>query len=300
MNRRELEQRLENVANTIRTSETELKKLREDKKQRILLLHPDELKNISTRIRELEDQAEDSKLARGALEKEIQEFKDKKEPEAARIRKHLQELWPAALAEYGKLPRILAELQPVLEKVTAFNNEMASLTSRHENLLGDSISTPQIPIPPELYAAAEAKIPTIPKSLDVRLATERESERLATLLKEQTPIVSKILKAAGEKWPECPTCGSRMLAQERGPLAYNLAEDGSKGFANLRCAKHPDQWRYIVFPAQDVRRGDRILIDGGPGPLQSVVAGLPPNPTPSHGLATPGLTTQHIGDEKTK
>ena len=51
MNRQELEQRLENVVNNIRTSETELKRLREEKKQRILLLQPSELKNIGTRIR---------------------------------------------------------------------------------------------------------------------------------------------------------------------------------------------------------------------------------------------------------
>ena len=91
MNRQELEQRLETVVSTIRTSEMELKKLREDKKHRILLLHPTDLKNMGSRIRELEDQIEDNKLARGALEKEIQEFQEKKEPEALKIRKRLAE-----------------------------------------------------------------------------------------------------------------------------------------------------------------------------------------------------------------
>jgi len=91
LNRQELEQRLETVVSTIRTSEMELKKLREDKKHRILLLHPADLKSMSSRIRELEDQVEDNKLARAPLEKEIQEFKEKKEPEALKIRKRLAE-----------------------------------------------------------------------------------------------------------------------------------------------------------------------------------------------------------------
>jgi hypothetical protein len=298
LNRRELEQRLENVVNTIRMSETELKRLREDKKQRILLLHPGELKNIGTRIRELEDQVEDNKLARGALEKELQEFKEKKEPEAARIRKRLaEELWPAALAEYAKLPRILAELQPVLEKISAFNNEMRTLAGQHETLIGDSISTPEIVIPQELYVAAKAKIVAIPKSLDVRLTTEREEQRVADVLKEQRPIVNKILERAGEKWPTCPACGNLMLAGKRGPNtpAYGMSDDGSMGFANFRCPKHGEQTRDIVFPARQQLSPSGQRIIEGPAPLQSAFAELPPNA--SHGLETPGLTDQHKGGE---
>jgi hypothetical protein len=188
-------------------SEAELKKLHEDKKHRILLLHPGELKNIGTHMRELEDQVEDNKLARGALEKEIQEFKEKKEPEALKIRKRLaEELWPKALEEYGKLKQIHAELQPILEKVTALNNEMTVLANQHEHLIGDGILNPHLHVPPELYQVANAKFDVAPpKSLDIRLATQREQERLATLFKEQSPEVTKILQHAGEKWPECPT-----------------------------------------------------------------------------------------------
>jgi hypothetical protein len=286
--------------NNIRTSETELKKLREDKKKRILLLHPGELKNIATRIRELEDQVEDNKLAQEALKKEIQEFKEKKEPEAARIRKRLaEELWPAALAEYEKLPRILAELQPILEKITALNNEMTGLANQHESLIGDSISTPQIPIPQELYVAAKAKIIAIPKSLDVRLSTEREEQRVADLFKEQRPIVNKILERAGEKWPTCPACGSLMLAGKRGPEtpAYGMSDDGSRGFANFRCPKHSQWTRETSFPAQPM--AEMMIGIKRPSSLQSAVAGLPPT-IPSHGLVPPGLTDQHKGGEQTK
>jgi hypothetical protein len=291
LNRQELEQRLENVVNTIRTSETELKRLREEKKQQILKLNPSDLKNMSSRIRELEDQVEDSKLARGALEKEIQEFKDKKEPEAARIRKHLQEVWPAALAEYEKLKRIHGELGPVLEKITGLNNEMAVLATQHKRLIEESILDPHLHVPPELYLVANVKFDIAPpKSLDMRLGTEREAQRLADLFKEQAPIVNRILKLAGEAWPNCPACGTRMLAQRRGPNdpAYYLAADNSKGFVNFRCQMHGGT-KDVRFPAQPIAEM-MIGIKGSPS-LPSAVADLPPNQ--SHGLETPGLTDQH-------
>lgn len=185
-----------------------------------------------------------------------------------------------------------------MEKITGLNNEMAVLANQHERLVGDSIPNPHLHVPPELYQVAKVKFDVAPpKSLDLRLATEREEQRVADVLKEQRPVVNKILERAGEKWPECPTCGSRMLAQRRGPEtpAYGMSDDGSRGFANSRCPKHGEQTRDIVFPARAVRPGDRILIEGPPAPLQSAFAGLPPNA--SHGLATPGLTDQHKGGE---
>lgn len=288
--------------NNIRTSETELKKLREDKKQRILLLHPGELKNIGTRIRELEDQVEDSKLARGALEKELSELKTKKEPEAANIRKRLaEELWPAALAEYEKLPKILAELHPILDKITGLNNEMTTLTRRHKDLVGESILTPQIPVPAELYSLVNVKLGLAPPKLDVRLATERERDHLKEQIEQQRPIVNKILERAGEKWPTCPECGDLMLAGKRGPdtPAYGLSEDGKRGFANFRCPKHSQWTRDIVFPAPPPPPGARYPIPTkDPAPLQSMFAVPPRNE--GHGLADqPGLTDQHKGGEKT-
>jgi len=253
---------------------------------------------MSSRIRELEDQVEDSKLAREALEKEIQEFKEKKEPEAARIRKRLTEdLWPAALAEYDKLKRIHGELQPVLEKVTGLNNEMAALAGRHENLIAESVSTPQILIPRELYFVANMKLEPLPKTFDARLTSEGEEQRLADLLKEQRPVVNKILERAGEKWPTCPACGSLMLAQRRGPNdpAYGINADSSKGFANFRCPKHSQWTKDVVFPARPM--AEMMIGIKGPSSLPSAVADLPPNA--SHGLAQPGLTDQNAGGEKT-
>jgi len=296
LNRQELEQRLETVVNTIQTSEAELKKLREDKKRRILLLHPSDLKNISARIRELEDQVEDNKLARGALEKEIQEFKEKKEPEAAKIRKRLaEELWPAALAEHEKLKRIHGELGPVLEKITALNNEMITLANQHERLIEDGILSPELHVPHQLYLLADMKFDFVPpKSLDVRLAATRERDRLASQFKEQRPVVSKILKHINMAWPVCSICRGELLAWK-----YELAEDESKGSVNFRCPKHPEQTRDVAFPARAVGPGDRITYGSTPVPMQSAVAVLPPNPTPSHGLATPSLTDQHRTGGKT-
>jgi hypothetical protein len=287
--------------NTIRTSEAEINKLREDKKHRILLLHPGDLKNIGTRIRELEDQLEDNKLARGALEKEIQEFQEKKEPEALEIRQRLAEkLWPAALAEYEKLPKILGELRSIVGKVIEFNNEAITSRKHHDELVGDAMQTPQLNIPEELYLAANAKLDSAPKSLDLRLATEREEQRLVDLFKEQEPEVTKILKRAGQAWPNCPACGARMLAQRRGPNtpAYGMSEDGKRGFANFRCQKHSQWTRDIVFPPPPPAPGARYPIPEDSAPVQSVFAVPPRND--GHGLAQPGLTSQNNKGGKTK
>jgi len=294
LNQQELEQRLENVVNNIRTSETELKKLREDKKQRILLLRPADLKSMSSRIRELEEQVEDSKLAREALEKEIQEVKEK-EPEALKIGKRLaKELWPAALAEYDKLKRIHEELRSVLEKITGLNNEMMNLAIQHKRLIGDKILTPQIPVPPELYSVADAKFDAAPPKLDLRVGTQREQDRLADQLKQQRPTVSKILKHINIAWPLCPTCGAELLAQR-----YAMAEDGSTGHASLRCSKHPDQWMEVSFPARAPPPGARWPIPSeDPVPIGDV-AGSVPSTIQSHRLAQPGLTDQNTGGEKT-
>jgi hypothetical protein len=301
LNRQELEQRLENVVNNIRTSETELKRLREEKKQRILLLHPNELKTISSRIRELEDQVADNKLAQEALKKEIQEFKEK-EPEAAKILKRLTEFWPTAVAEYERLMQIHSELRAALQKITVLNDKMMALRNQHRNLIGDSIYTPQIPIPREIYLAAEAKLGALPKALDLRLASEREQERIADQLKQQRPIVSRILERAGEKWPVCPLCEDPMLASPRGPdPAYKLSEDGSSGYVLFRCPKHPEQTRDIVFPARQVRPMDRILPFQGPVSPRtvSVFEESLHSRNQSHGSATPGLTTtQQKGGEE--
>ena len=294
MNRRELEQRLENVVNNIRTSETELERLREEKKRQILKLNPSDLKTISSRIHELEEQVEDNKLARSALEREIQESQEK-EPEAAKIRKRLAEkLWPAALVEYEKLKRIHGELGPVLEKITGLNNEMEALANQHKGLIGDKIYTPRIPVPPELYSVATAKFDVAPSKLDIRVGAQRERDRLADQLKEQRPTVSKILKHINIAWPLCQTCGSELLAQR-----YKLDEDESKGYASLRCPQHYDQWMEVSFPARPPAPGARWPIPSkDPLPVGDV-AGSVPCTIQSHRLAQPGLTDQNTGGEKT-
>ena len=232
-----------------------------------------------------------------SYQKKANELKEKREPEALKIRQRLAgELWPNALLLYDQVKGIQAELGPVLEKITQLNNEMLTLTSQHERLIGESILTPQIPVPPEMTLAANAKLGVLPKSLDVRLTTEREEQRLADLLKEQQRPVTKILERAGEQWPKCPTCERPMLAHRRGPdlAAYGMNEDSSRGYVNFCCPKHPEQTRDVAFPARPLSPGQRII--EGPAPLQSAFAVLPRND--GHGLARPGLTDQHKGGER--
>jgi hypothetical protein len=176
---------------------------------------------------------------------------------------------------------------------------MQALVNQHNDLLGgDVIYMPRFSIPRELYAAASMKLEPLPKMFDARLATERESKRLAAVLTEQTPTVNKILKLAGEKWPTCPVCSSQMLAGRRGPNdpAYYLAADNSRGFANFRCPKHGEQTRDVRFPARPIAE-TMIGIKGS----SSLFAALPPNLTPSQDLASiPSLATDKKGGGKTK
>lgn len=231
-----------------------------------------------------------------SYQKKQTELKEKREPEAAKIRKRLaEELWPAARAKYEALTRIHGELGPALEPITAWNDEALVLANQHKALIGEKIYTPAIPVPPELYAAAAVKLEPLPKSLDVRLPTERESDRVSDQLKQQKPIVSKILKHMNIEWPLCPTCGAELLAQR-----YAIAEDGSKGHASLRCSQHPESWMEVSFPARPPPPGARYPIPSEePAPLGDVVGSVPA--IPRHGLAeAPGLTVKtNKGGEKT-
>lgn len=210
MKRQEVETRLKATATAIATHQKTLQTLNEEKRQKILKLKDGELADLNGRIRQGEQQLEDAQLLKAALTDELRDITEKREPEAAKIRKHLQELWAPTIAEYEKLPPILRELQPILEKVTAFNNEANTLANQHESLIGDSI-----PIPQELQSVCNLKFGALPKTLDTRLASERQEQGLADLLKEQEPTISKILRYAGQTWPNCPICGSRMLAYKR-------------------------------------------------------------------------------------
>jgi hypothetical protein len=120
-----------------------------------------------------------------SFQSKSKDFTEKLEPEAAKIRKRLaDELWPSALAEYDKLEALTVELQPIVEKITQLNNEMAVLTKQHERLIGDKIYTPRIPILEVWYVAANTKLDSLPKSLDIRLPAEREIGRQDRLKQE--------------------------------------------------------------------------------------------------------------------
>jgi hypothetical protein len=221
-----------------------------------------------------------------------------REPEAAKIRARLaDELWPLALVEYEKLQRLQGELGPILAKVTALNDEMTTLRNQHKCLVGDSMYVLRVPIPQELYLAANAKLETLPKSPDIRLASERERDRLGDALKQQRPTISKILRHVKLEWPLCPTCGAELLATK-----YELAEDESKGYASLSCPQHPQQYMDINFPARAPPPGPRYPLPEapeakGPASLGDVAGSVPP--IQSHGSAeTPSLTSQTKGGKK--
>jgi hypothetical protein len=227
-------------------------------------------------------------------QKKANDLKEK-EPEALKIRKCLSEDWPTALTIHEELKRIQSELRPTLGKITAWNNKSAALASQHKALIGEKIYTPAIPVPPELYAAANVKLEPLAKSLDVRLPSERERDRVENQLRDQRPIVWKFLKRAKiEDYPRCGVCQAELIAQR-----YELDQAESKGIVEMRCPKHGDQWLTIQIPGRPSLSAAGHPLPNVPVPLADVT-GPAAAKTQSHGLADlPSLTEQHKGG-KTK
>jgi hypothetical protein len=246
-----------------------------------------------TAARELLDGLE---LVLKSYEKKSKDYTEKQEPEAAKIRKRLaEELWPAATAEYDKLKALHGELAPILEKITGLNNEMEALANQHKRLIGDRIYTPRIPIPAELYSVMNVKLGVAPSHLDVRTASHREMQHLKDQFEQQRPVVSKILKRIKSDWPLCPACGAELLAQR-----YEVSEDGTKGFLEMRCAKHPGQWISATFPARPVLSEAGLLISTKGPVAPADITGSVPYKIESHGPAEmPSLTHQPKGGKKT-
>lgn len=247
--------------------------------------------------RALQERLEDLTITKAALEAKLRICKTN-EAKALQIRKRLaEEVYPAGLAKYEKVVRVQAELQPALDEFTTFNNTMIALVNEHNELLGgDVIYMPGFNVPREFYAAASVKLEPLPKVLDIRLASQREEDRLNTLFKEQEPTVSKILKHINIAWPLCQTCGGKMLAYRKSLDLPPFKLDANKGYAFLRCPRHGEQTRDISFPTQP-----EMMVGKGPTSLPSVVAALPPNLTSSQDLASiPSLATDKKGGGKTK
>jgi hypothetical protein len=237
----------------------------------------------------LQERLEDLTITKAALEAKLRIYKIN-EAEALKISHVLaDELYPQGLQHYERLRGLAAELKSTIEKITQVNEEMVRLANHHRQLIGDKLLNPQITIPVELYSVIDAKFDVAPpKTLDIRVTSQRESERLKEQFEQQRPAVSKILKKIKIDWPVCPKCGAELLAQR-----YAMAEDGSKGHASLRCSKHYDQWMEVSFPARPPPPGARYPIPSkDPLPLGDIAGSVLPT-IQGHGLADqPGLTIE--------
>jgi hypothetical protein len=291
MNRPEIDERLTDTEHKI-TAQKQLITSLETQSEN-MAAQGDAKKVIATKkeltaARELLDGYE---LVLKSCQKTQTEYQEKREPEAAKIRKHLAEdLWPSALPLHEQVRAFQAGLEPVLEKITQMNNEFLALANEHKQLIDEKIWTPRIPIPQEIYAAAAVKLETLPKSLDVRLPTEREKDRISGLLQERRPIVMNFLKRSKiEEYPRCPACEAELLVQR-----YELSEDQSKGYLEMRCSKHGAMWLQIQLPGRPPLSAAGHPLPNAPVPLADVT-GPAASKIQSHDLAPPGLT---IEDEK--
>ena len=295
MSAEEFKTRLEATRQEIARVEAEMESLGQAKDRAIAAGDGATAVKLKHQVDVLQKPLEDLVITKAAFEAKLRIYKVN-EAVALKVRQRLAgELWPSALLLYDQVKGIQAELGPVLEKITQLNDEMLSLANQHKALIGDKIYTPRVPMTEVWYVAANTKLDSLPKLLDVRLPAERERNRVADQLKEQKPTISKILKKINIDWPLCPACGAELLAQR-----YELAEDGTKGHAEMRCPKHPDQWLSVTIPARPVLSAAGLLIPTK-GPLPSGdVSGSVPYKIHSHNLAQPGLTEQNKGVEKTK
>ena len=245
MNRQELEQRLENIVNTIRTCEAELKTLREEKKHRILLLHPGELRNIGTRIRELEDQVEDNKLAQEALKKEIQEFKEK-EPEAAKVRDKANTLWgEEARPLVDEFCKMQQRARVLHGKALELDNKIGAMGHEHLRLVGGQMrSPPSINTTVYQLAAFAGPGASDVKPLDAwhyesdeELAAKHKQEFDKKLKEHETR-----LEIANRLAPNCENCAganrqTKMIVDRRSGRADTPGESLYHGQWHLVCPK---------------------------------------------------------------
>jgi hypothetical protein len=153
MNRHDLEARLKAAQDRIQAVKTQLKELNERKQNAILKMADSERRELNGKIRELEQELEDQEQTTVAVRKGIKECVEKLEPEAARIRKRMEEeLWPQALAEVEHLNKLIEPLKASIRKMAQINNELTSLQTQHNRLIApDGIQTQQVHLDPFWY-----------------------------------------------------------------------------------------------------------------------------------------------------
>jgi hypothetical protein len=299
MSAEEFKTRLEATKREIARVEAEMESLGQAKDRAISAGDGATAVKLKHQVDVLQKPLEDLVITKAAFEAKLRIYKGN-EAEALKITGVLaDDLYPQGIRHYEKLRALHAEMKSTIENTDQLNEKMVRLANEYRQLTGDKLLTPAIPVPPALYSVVDAKFDVAPpKTFDTRVASRREEERLADLFKEQEPEVAKILKRAGQAWPNCPACGARMLAQRQGPNdpAYGISEDGKRAFANFRCQKHSQWTRNIVFPPPPPAPGARYPIPEDSAPVQSVFAVPPRND--GHGLAQPGLTNQNKGGKK--
>ena len=153
MNRHELETRLKAAQDKILAAKAQLKELNDRKQKAILKMADEERRELNRKTRELEQELEDQEQIKIALGEGIKECVEKLEPEAARIRKRMEEeLWPQALAEVERLKKLIDPLKASILKLAQINTELANLERRHNRLIEpDGIQTQEVLLDPYWY-----------------------------------------------------------------------------------------------------------------------------------------------------
>jgi hypothetical protein len=153
MNRHELEARVKTAEDKILAAKAQLKELNERKQNAILKMADGERRELNRKTRELDQELENQEQIKVALLKGIKECVEKLEPEAAQIRKRMEEeLWPQALAEVEVLKKLIGPLKVSIQKIAQINSQFTSLQIQHNRLLEpDGIQNQQVHLDPFWY-----------------------------------------------------------------------------------------------------------------------------------------------------
>jgi hypothetical protein len=180
LGKEQFEERLRATDEKIIAIKKDLENLQAKKKNDILNLRADDLTYLTERIRKLQDELESQQLIKQTLEGKIHEFKENAEPEAARIRKQIADLWPSALIEYRKLKKLTDAIPAALQRMGKLNEELLALANHHNHLLGpeDGIWLPnQLEISAVwLQACQMGVLRDPPAKPDLRLVSDHRRE----------------------------------------------------------------------------------------------------------------------------
>jgi hypothetical protein len=196
LGKEQFEERLRATDEKIIAIKKDLENLQAKKKNDILNLRADDLTYLTERIRKLQDELESQELIKQTLEEKIHEFKENAEPEAARIRKQIADLWPTALIEYRKLKKLTDAIPAALQRMGKLNEELLTLANRHNGLLGpeEGIWIAHLPVSEIWEQACQlGPLRDPPAKPDLRLVSDHRRE----LEKPPKPVESRNPEAPG-------------------------------------------------------------------------------------------------------